>query len=323
MEDERPQWLTSDVLMERRFELETAVYLEHRRLLLISTTSAARSASLVRAFGVKEVHRLDPSRLFGVLREHNVIGYYNVGIRSVDAPSDLRPAYKTSAGSSVSNALSKIEKDSYALGHALGKYRDGDVLRALGVSVKKSQFWMPETADGLGQFVQWCEALGELIARVLPEKSAPLLDLRSTEPLAAFPQNPVLALVGQRMLEEGYYFRGPAPEDYLCAELEPVAVMNANGTECSVELRSSDVVIATVRYKVNGDATEQSGMTLRSKRSLDALDANAEFTHDPVTIYYADGSSTLSSLFSPPSGRAAFRVRSDIRVGWCHDKPRN
>lgn len=99
--------------------------------------------------------------------------------------------------------------------------------------------------------------------------------------------------------------------------------MNANGTECSVELRSSDVVIATVRYKVNGDATEQSGMTLRSKRSLDALDANAEFTHDPVTIYYADGSSTLSSLFSPPSGRAAFRVRSDIRVGWCHDKPRN
>lgn len=330
MEDEKPQWLTSEVLMERRFEFETTVYLKHAGLLLISSSSAARSATLAQMFGMKDVRRLDPSRLFGVLREHNVDAYYNVGIRSVDVPSDLRPAYKTSAGPSVANSLSQIEKDNYSLGHALGKFRDGDALCALGVSVKKSRFWMPESAEGLARFVQWCENLGELIAHVLPEKSAPHLDLRSTEPMRAFPANPVLGLLGQRMLEEGFFFRGPAPEDYACADLEPVITVSADAHTCDIQLCSGDVTIANIRYDTGGHASVQTGMSLRSRRSLDPLDADMEFTHDPLTIYYADGSSTYGALYSPPSESAPLfsslqslewdgvtiaRERSDERAG--------
>ncbi len=140
----RPRWISSDALDSFEYELYLAVYDRARELLFVTAPSDAAARELRDAVGAAGALLISPQLINRWLWRQDLVAYSSVGMRSARAPGARQASYRMLAGSTVEGALLPSESRSYAVGHLIGRRRDGERIVGIGVSIQRSKIW--ETA---------------------------------------------------------------------------------------------------------------------------------------------------------------------------------
>lgn len=293
-----PRWARGTALNERLLAFNAAVYIPAAQMLVIAGEKGYEVHTIAEAFGIKNPAPVNPEKVQGYLKELGVQSYYNVGMRSVEAPSNMRPTYRQSTGPSIdANAILPAERQGYAFGHGTARITGESGPESLGVALRSGRFWSQQSADSLASFVEWCRTLAVGLRSALAQTSAPNLDLRRQVHVQAFPDNPVFVELDPFIAARGVSLNHSGKSFRLDVLEYKILASSANQTEIGVF--SDGASVASIFLDRTGSATFRSAGTLRSADSVDALDGADLFTRHPITIYYSDGSSVHGPLLVP------------------------
>ena len=313
----KPQWLYSGVLIDINFVLCIICYVASQKLLFIGSDSHSRSVQIAKMCGVAEPVSIAPESLYAILDAQGVEAYYNVGIRNVDVPNELKPAYKINTGPSVAKTLQPGDQETYSLGHAVAKVRVDGVVHSFGLSIGKGRVWTPESTSII-ELREWCAAMAQCVKQSNPKEGAPGLNLRKSTTFDRFPDEPVAALASGSLIEAGVRVRDSSGSVPL-AGLDIEAQVSPKRDRCLITLSITDRELCTIAYKPNGKAYMVSGAnaTLTDAAGMTELDMLSAFEQSPFRVYYGDGSSTCGPLRATPMGEVpAFPATSAEYLSW-------
>jgi superfamily II DNA or RNA helicase len=297
----RPDWIATDALDSLEYQLFLAVQDRERALLFVAAPSDVAARELCEAVGAGGVVLISPQLINRWLWDQDLVAYSSVGMRSARAPGARQASYRMLAGSTVEGALLPSESRAYAVGHLIGRRREGTQFVGIGVSIQRSKIWETTAAESLLAFQEWCAGLANALGGgATASAMAPRLHLALPGTLERFPEHP-LAVVLEHLLVQSttaVHVHGRGWVDAVLLECEVERI-----SDDTVRTRwvYDDAVVAVADLRTTGGVrtTGPDPVARFRGRQLRFSELLAEH---PSYVYFADGSSThASTLLVPPA----------------------
>lgn len=297
-----PEWIVTDVLDSFEHELYLAVHDPSRGLLFVTAPSDAAAREIRDAVGAEDAPLVSPQLINRWLWRQDLVAYSSVGMRSARAPGARQASYRMLAGSAVEGALLPSETRSYAVGHLIGRRRDGAHLVGLGVSIRRSKIWETAVADSLLAFRNWCTSLAEALGSEAPgmEQTVPRLPLSLPGALERFPELPLTVVLEHTILQPDTSVFVPGRGAIDITLFETPVERTADDT-LLVTWALDDEALATLELRSDGGVALVDGTDLVVRTHGDQVPLTDLLIEHPPYVYFGDGSSTHgATLLVPP-----------------------
>jgi superfamily II DNA or RNA helicase len=310
-----PEWITSDVLDSFEHELYLAVHDARREMLFIAAPSDAAAREVRDAVGAPDAPLVSPQLINRWLWRQDLVAYSSVGMRSARAPGARQASYRMLAGSAVEGALLPSESRGYAVGHLIGRRRQGTQQVGVGVSIRRSKIWETTIADSLLAFRDWCTSLADALGTEGPaELTVPRLQLSLPGPLEQFPDLP-LAVVLEHTLLQGdtsVFFPGRGAVDIMLFE---TPVERVDDGRLLVSWAFDSDVLVNVALHPDGTTTVAEGNDPVVRYQGSQVPLTELLSEYPPYVYYGDGSSTHGGTLLVPPAQLPLLPAELYRVG--------
>lgn len=157
----KPLWSTSDSIQNIRYDL--LIYYFHENFLFEFSTSKELGNVALSQIGGNSIHLVEKEKIERIVRQNEIKGYYNIGMRRVSTSSTNVPSYKLLTGKSAENTIRLSDGEFFSLGHLLGRMNWGTKDIVLGFSGDNGRIWSA-TRDHLISFISWCNELSERLS---------------------------------------------------------------------------------------------------------------------------------------------------------------
>lgn len=304
----RPRFLRLDLLDHPVYEIHLLTYVREPGVLFVSTTTAPALHDLLRAFHGGNRRQMSGPELRRLLSAARLERFFSVGTRSSRAQA-ANTSYRTSAGQRTDHDITPAEGRGWDLGHGMGRSGSG----TYGFSVGKSKVWEPGAASSLRGFRRWCEqqarVIGDESAAVNPSK----LDLLGmSEPLTAYPANPLVVLWPVALLVEGSSI--VIDGEVLVPErvaLRPTSA--SNGAQVQVELCVEGGLRGQLTFFLDGSVSAAGAdMRVLHPDEEDTRLLEDYLAAEPVTIFFGRGDHATGERLAPPPP-AVVSVAEEVR----------
>jgi hypothetical protein len=293
----RPPFMRLNVLDVPIYELHLLTWVEEQGILFVSTTTESARRDILQALAPAERKSLSGLQLRRLLEAASLDRYFSIGTRAAQAQA-TRTSYQMRAGPKTEDDITPADSRQWDLGHGIGRSGTG----TFGFSVLKSKIWEPGAADSLFAFRRWCESLARQLADPNLGHSRSKLDLLTiSDPLALFPQDPLIAVLPPELYADGTELLADGeiilPE---LVELRPKAEESTD-TQIVVDVWIRDEQRGSIRFNANGTVdTVGPGWVVRQPRDTHDLPLNEILVHEPATIFFANGARVTGDRVSPP-----------------------
>jgi superfamily II DNA or RNA helicase len=296
-----PEWIASDALDSFEYQLYLAVYDSARDLLFVAAPSDAAARELRDAVGADGALLISPQLINRWLWRQDLVAYSSVGMRSARAPGARQASYRMLAGSTVEGALLPSESRSYAVGHLIGRRRDGDQVVGIGVSIRRSKIWETAAADSLLEFRDWCKGLAEAVAGDGDaHATAPRLQLALPGALERFPEHPIAVVLAHTLLQGGTALHVPG-RGWVDISLFETPAERASDQLVEIAWGFEDSELARIRLRSDGEVVVPEPEPI-ARSGGTQVGLGELLVENPPYIYFADGSSSQgSTLLVPPA----------------------
>jgi superfamily II DNA or RNA helicase len=294
----RPPFMRLSNLDVPIHELHLLTWIEEQEALFISTTTEAARNQILDALGPGPRQPLSGLQLRRLLEAARLDRYFSIGTRA-SQPQAVGTSYLSRAGSKTEDDITPDDARKWDLGHGIGRSGTG----TFGFSVKKSKIWEPGAADSLYAFRNWCTDLArEIVDPALGQTRSKLDLLTIPDPLAAFPSQPLVAVLpadlfvaGLQLIVDGELL---LPESL---EIRPVA-NDSSSAQVVMSISVRDEPRGEIRFNPDGTVEMPGHDWLFRDPSIeqDDLPLAEILVHDPATIFFADGSRVTGNRISPP-----------------------
>jgi len=323
---EAPRWSSDPALANVTYELHVV---GHRRpprvdlpaLLMLNIDRDGVRSLFEEVLGLGGVGRLvGPERIGHYIDSLERLSVSSVGVRSTNAATRGRAAYRNYMGAGVDRGLRSVDMARSALGHVMFQVTTEEGSTNAGAAVEKSKLWHARYGK-LREFASWVDAVaasmwfprlttqGPLLPGV--DRGVRLEAWPQARPLAA-EMYPALLGVGLELFDSGQ--RVGAIED-----LDLYVNDDPSGTIADIGAPSGDVVrivgVLNDRGKgtqdcvwdgsidTAGQVTATKDLTVRRGYSDVAL-LSEILEQDPPTIYFVDGTTTIGAVRYSSRGTA-------------------
>ena len=292
----RPRFLRQDLLDHPTYELHLLTYVDDPGVLFVSTATMPGLDDLLAAFSSGARRQLTGAELRRLLSAARLERFFSVGTRAARGQA-VNTSYRTTAGQRTDDDITPAEGRGWDLGHGMGRSGTG----TFGFSVAKSKIWQPGAAANLYAFRLWCENQARIIADESATVRPSKLDLLGmSEPLTAYPDDPITALWPVELLLEGaaLLIDGEvlAPER---VELWPTA--ESTSSEIQIEARLEGTVRAQLSVGLDGRIAVSGGdLRVSSPDDEAAVSLEEYLAAEPLTIFFARGERAMGARLAPP-----------------------
>jgi superfamily II DNA or RNA helicase len=307
----RPPFLRLNNLDVPIHDLHLMTWVEEQGILFLSTTTDSARRHILDALAPAPRKPLSGLQLRRLLEAAQLDRYFSIGTRAAQ-PQAARTSYLSRAGSKTEDDITPADARQWDLGHGIGRSGTG----TFGFSVQKSKIWEPGAADSLFAFRRWCEELAREIADPNLGQAHSKLDLLTiSDPLAAFPSDPLVAVLPAELFVAGLELI--VDGELILPELVELWPKPDASTETQIVMDAwiRDEPRGEIRFSVNGsvEMIPGPGWLIRDPLAPQQdLPLSEILVHEPATIFFGDGSRATGDRISPPPPVVSL-VSSDIR----------
>jgi hypothetical protein len=293
----RPPFMRLNNLDVPIHELHLLTWVEEHETLFVSTTTEATRNQILDALAPGPRRPLSGLQLRRLLEAAKLDRYFSIGTRAAQ-PQAAGTTYLSRAGSKTEDDITPADARQWDLGHGIGRSGTG----TFGFSVQKSKIWEPGAADSLFGFRRWCVELAAEIANPNLGQTHSKLDLLTIpDPLAAFPSDPLVAVLPAELFVSGLELI--VGGELVLPELVELRPKDNASTPTQIVMSAGvrDQPRGEVRFNRDG-SVEIPGQAwlVRDPGSPDHDLPLAEIlVHEPATIFFADGSRVRGNRISP------------------------
>ena len=306
-----PPWLLSDALDSYEYTLHLACIDRERGYFYLTTSSDASRRELLRHFSFENnTTEVAPERLNAVLHAVGIEGYSNIGIRMSREAAAQGLSYHILTGRDPTHGIGAMDVAGSSAGHLIGRYKEGEELRSISVSLDSGR--IRESGDAtLLDYRDWCYTISQHLEITQSTNTPPGLALPVRASFSHYPNDAVGVAL-------------PAP--FYSGEIElEVDDRWENAFSLESRVRSAGACllmgfysgkrrIATVAYDQNGRVTARVDAIARYAMKTSPI---ADLLSDlpRPQFYFADGSTVVGNgLLSRRPYHAA--LRSDLFELW-------